>query len=376
MVEGAGPGSESPATPPLAPPDQVRGRHLPRSAGEEPRSGVYGALAGRRIGLLGGSFNPAHGGHLHISRLALKRLDLDEVWWLVSPQNPLKPAAGMMPFAKRMRLAREVAGIDRRIRVTDIEASFPSSYTADTLKSLRQRFPRARFVWLMGGDNLAQLPYWKRWQDIFCTVPVAVFDRPRSALKALAGVAAQRFAHARIPISAARRLAPMAPPAWVFFHTPLDPRSATQIRAERPPQTLKERRTKVTANATAIAQLKPRPQPMAPAADLLRRIIASLEDGKAEGIVTIDLAGKTTIADYMVVASGRSARQVVSLTEHLEEMLKGHVAVEGKRPGDWVLIDAGDVIVHIFRPEVRAYYNLEKMWGSDLPDFEAEAAMQ
>jgi ribosome-associated protein len=110
-----------------------------------------------------------------------------------------------------------------------------------------------------------------------------------------------------------------------------------------------------------------------PAPDLLRRVIDSLEDGKAEDIVTIDLAGKTTIADYMVVASGRSARQVMSLTDHLEQAIPGRVAVEGKSQGDWVLVDAGDVIVHIFRPEIRAYYNLEKMWGSDLPDSEAVA---
>jgi ribosome-associated protein len=127
----------------------------------------------------------------------------------------------------------------------------------------------------------------------------------------------------------------------------------------------------VTAQTTAIATLTPRARQASRAPDLLCQIIGSLEDGKAEDIVTIDLAGKTTIADYMVVATGRSARQVVSLTEHLEQAIPGRVAVEGKSQGDWVLIDAGDVIVHIFRPEIRAYYNLEKMWGSDLPDAEA-----
>ena len=125
--------------------------------------GLYVSLAGRRIGLLGGSFNPAHGGHLHISRLALQHLDLDEVWWLVSPQNPLKQAAGMMPFAERLAQARTVASVERHVRVSDIETNFRSAYTVDTLESLRRRFPRTRFVWLMGSDNLAQLPYWKRW---------------------------------------------------------------------------------------------------------------------------------------------------------------------------------------------------------------------
>jgi len=330
------------------------------------------AIGHRRIGLLGGSFNPAHGGHLHISREALRRLDLDEVWWLVSPQNPLKPIAGMAPFAERLAGAGAVAAADRRIRVSDIEAQLGSTFTADTLRVLRRRFPHARFVWLMGGDNLAQLPYWKRWQDIFRTVPVAVFDRPGTALRALAGVVPTRFAAARVPPAAARRLASLMPPAWVFFHTRLDPRSATRIRTERWLQTLQENTQDVTSDMTAIARLAARRRRALPAAELLRRIIDSLEDGKAEDIVTIDLAGKTTIADYMVVASGRSGRQVVALTDHLEQILPGRIATEGKSQGDWVLIDAGDVIVHLFRPETRSYYNLEKMWGSALPDSETE----
>jgi len=320
--------------------------------------------------LLGGSFNPAHRGHLHISREALKHLDLDEVWWLVSPQNPLKPVAGMAPFAERLQQAAALASTDRRIRVTDIEARLGTTYTADTLETLRRRFSRARFVWLMGGDNLAQIPYWKGWQDIFHTVPIAVFARPPTSLKALAGRAAHRFARARVPEASARRLASLSPPAWVFFHTRLDPRSATRIRAARTLSTLKEKRAQVTPELAAIATISPRPPRTADPTQLLRQIIDNLEDGKAEDIVTIDLAGKTTFADYMVVASGRSARQVISLTEHLERDLAGHVAVEGKRQGDWVLIDAGDVIVHIFRPEIRAYYNLEKMWGAAFPDAE------
>ena len=125
------------------------------------------------------------------------------------------------------------------------------------------------------------------------------------------------------------------------------------------------------AEASTIATLAPRRRQRLAAPELLRLIIASLEDGKAENIVTIDLAGKTTIADYMVVASGRSARQVVALTDHLEQLLPRRTAVEGKTQGDWVLIDAGDVIVHIFRPEIRTYYNLEKMWGEMLPELEA-----
>ena len=336
-------------------------------------SGVYGRPH-RRIGLLGGSFNPAHGGHLHISLLALQRLDLDEVWWLVSPQNPLKPVKGMAPFEQRRASAEALAKGHPRIKVSAIEASLHTSYTADTIAALERRYPHTRFVWLMGGDNLAQLPRWKRWVELMERVPIAVFDRPQTSLRALAGKAAQRFARARVAAAGARNLAEMSPPAWTFFHTRLNPRSATEIRRKRAsrPRKLKE----ITTVTAFPARRRKAPPINPPALELLPTILASLEDGKAVDIVTIDLAGKTEIADYMVVASGRSARQVTALTEHLLETLpkKWRSSVEGKAQGDWVLIDAGDVIIHLFRPEIRAYYNLEKMWGAPLPN--AEAARQ
>ncbi|MBV9828855.1 MAG: nicotinate-nucleotide adenylyltransferase [Alphaproteobacteria bacterium] len=352
------------------------------------RGGALGAITGRRIGLLGGSFNPAHGGHLHISRMALTCLDLDEVWWLVSPQNPLKPAKGMAPFAERLMQAAVVAATDRRIRVSDIETRLGTSYTADTLAALCRHFSRARFVWLMGGDNLRQFPHWKRWQSIFRTIPIAVFDRPSTARTALAGAAAQRFGRERVATSVARGLATMEPPAWAFFPTRLDPRSATAIRAARTRQkaedlarlTDSEASTDVTPEIeisgplTATPRSHKRKAKGPPPAELVRQIIEVLEDGKAEGIVTIDLAGKTTIADYMVIATGRSARQVHALTDHLEQALPGHLSVEGRTQGDWVLIDAGDVIVHLFRPEIRTYYNLEKMWGVEFAEPETEPA--
>jgi nicotinate (nicotinamide) nucleotide adenylyltransferase/ribosome silencing factor RsfS/YbeB/iojap len=336
-----------------------------------------GAARHRRIGLLGGSFNPAHQGHLHLSLDALKRLDLDEVWWLVSPQNPLKPAAGMAAFADRLGQARRVAAGRRHIRVTDLEDRLGRPhYTADTLKSLRRRFPRLRFVWLMGADNLVQLRYWERWTEIFKTVPIAVFDRPSYSLKALAGLAAGRFVRHRLPDAAARRLAETKPPAWVFFHTRLDPHSATRIRAERklnPSRSFTEQGPELATITALPSRTRRRKMPHASPQELLALVLEMLEDGKAEDIVTIDLAGKTAIADFMVVASGRTARQVAALTEHVESALspRARIAIEGKARGDWVLIDAGDVIVHLFRPEIRAYYNLEKLWSEALPDAEA-----
>jgi nicotinate-nucleotide adenylyltransferase len=181
---------------------------------------------------LGGSFNPAHHGHVRISLEALRRLGLDEVWWLVSPQNPLKEAAGMAPFAERLAGARRAAR-HPRLRVTDIEARLGTRYTADTLRALRRRFPRLHFVWLMGADNLSQIPAWRDWSYIFNALPVAIFARPTYSLRALAGKAARRYHRVRRPERAARQVPGSAPPAWVFFHIRLMPISATALRAQR-----------------------------------------------------------------------------------------------------------------------------------------------
>ena len=187
---------------------------------------------GQRIGLLGGSFNPAHRGHLEISRAALDRLGLDRVWWLVSPQNPLKAAHDMAPLETRLASARALAR-DPRILALALESALGTVYTADTVTALVGRFARARFVWLMGADNLIQVSDWKNWETIFRTVAVAVFDRPSYSLGALAATAARRFARRRLPESAARTLAERAPPVWVFVHQRLNPQSSTGIRAER-----------------------------------------------------------------------------------------------------------------------------------------------
>lgn len=189
-------------------------------------------FAGLRIGLLGGSFNPAHAGHRHISLYALKTLGLDQVWWLVSPQNPLKPAHGMAALDDRMAAARAVSR-HPRIVVTDLESALGTRFTADTLGALHRRFPRARFVWLMGADNLRQIPRWQQWTKIFRTVPVAVFSRPAYSLSALGGLAARRHARRRVGAHRVRGLVGMAPPAWAFLRNPLHPASATAIRRAR-----------------------------------------------------------------------------------------------------------------------------------------------
>ncbi|MBT3358565.1 MAG: nicotinate-nucleotide adenylyltransferase [Rhodospirillales bacterium] len=185
---------------------------------------------GLRVGLLGGSFNPAHEGHVHISTLALDRLRLDQVWWLVSPQNPLKATDGMAALADRLDGAHSAA-IDERIRVDDIERDLGTRFTADTLAALKKRFPGVRFVWIMGADNLIQMPQWKRWKRVFRSVPIAVFARPSYSLGAVSGLAARKFAKAEMKASSAPRLANARPPAWVYLKTPLNRASATRIRA-------------------------------------------------------------------------------------------------------------------------------------------------
>jgi nicotinate-nucleotide adenylyltransferase len=324
----------------------------------------------RRIGLLGGSFNPAHNGHRHVSLEALKQLGLDEVWWLVSPQNPLKSGEGMEPLANRLLRAKEIAR-HPRIRVGAPELALGTRYTLDTVRALRRIYPKARFVWLMGADILPQLAQWQNWRDLFAEIPIAAFARPGWSHAALNSAAPRAFARYRVGWGAARRLATCMPPAWCFIPSRLDTHSATALRAKRPGRarvapakkkgkTIPEpTRAPPSSNSTADAQLS-----------LVRR---SLEDDKAEDIVVIDLKGKSAFADYMVIASGRSNRQVVAIADHLSERLKqsgyGPTPVEGKQGGDWVLVDAGDVVVHVFRPEPRAFYALEKMW-----QMETEAA--
>lgn len=184
----------------------------------------------RKIGLLGGSFNPAHEGHRDISLAALTSLGLDEVWWLVAPQNPLKPVDGMAPLRERLIQARKKAA-HPRIRVTDIEIRLGTRFTADTLAKLVGRYRSSRFVWLMGADNLVQIDRWKDWTQIFHLLPIAVFDRPTYTYGALAAKAARRFARQRKRESASHLLALASTPAWMFVHHRLNPISATAIRA-------------------------------------------------------------------------------------------------------------------------------------------------
>ncbi|MGB0922601.1 MAG: nicotinate-nucleotide adenylyltransferase [Alphaproteobacteria bacterium] len=187
-----------------------------------------GPPCGQRIGLLGGSFNPAHEGHRYISLIALKRLQLDAVWWLVSPQNPFKDKGA--PYAERLAGARALAN-HPRIRVSDFEKRHNTRYTIDTIKRLQQTHGQHRFVWLMGADNLSQFHRWKAADEIASRLPFAVIDRPGNTT-ALASRTAHKFARHRLDESDSAILATQTTPHWVFLHTRLHPASSTALRAE------------------------------------------------------------------------------------------------------------------------------------------------
>lgn len=186
----------------------------------------------RRIGLLGGSFNPAHLGHIHVARHALRALRLDQVWLMASPGNPLKPRAGMAPLAARLASARLLAD-GRRVIATDIERVLGTRFTADTLAALRRRFPHVAFVFLIGADNLVQLPHWKSWLRIAHSTPLAVLPRPGWTRRALHGAAASVLRRRRCPpgalLVAGKRATSQA--KWCFVSAREHAASATAIRA-------------------------------------------------------------------------------------------------------------------------------------------------
>ena len=185
-----------------------------------------------RIGLLGGSFDPPHAAHRAVSLLAMKRLELDQVWWVVSPGNPLKDTRGLAPLSERIRAAKALAH-HPQIDVTGFEADIGTRYTYETVRYLRERCPGVRFVWIMGADNLRSFHRWQKWRKIADLLPIAVVDRLGPSLYATASTAGQALARVRIRETSARSLADRSPPAWVYLHGLKSPLSSTALRAKR-----------------------------------------------------------------------------------------------------------------------------------------------
>ncbi len=210
----------------------------PRAFGPRPgtlRDGLD-LSPGMAVGLFGGSFNPAHDGHAHVAETAMRRLGLDRVVWLVSPQNPLKDARDSAPLAERMASAQAAAALAASgpaMIVSDFETRAGTQWTIDTLRALTARHPGVRFVWLMGSDNLASFHRWRGWTDIMRMMPMAVIARPGSLLESRAAPAARRFAGHRISSREARLLPDRTAPAWTYLRAPLNPRTSTALRAAR-----------------------------------------------------------------------------------------------------------------------------------------------
>jgi nicotinate-nucleotide adenylyltransferase len=187
-----------------------------------------------RVGLYGGSFNPAHEGHVHVARTAKARLGLDQVIWLVAAGNPLKGR----PAPLAARLAGVASHAEPGMVISDAEQRLGSRYTIDTVRRLKARYPRVRFVWIMGADNLASLHHWRSWMELMREIPVAVVARPGSSLRALTSPAARRFAAARLPGGAGRALAFARPPAWIYLTGPWNHASSTALRVSAARQDL------------------------------------------------------------------------------------------------------------------------------------------
>jgi nicotinate-nucleotide adenylyltransferase len=204
-----------------------------------PRYRIPPHASGQRIGLFGGTFDPPHEAHLAACLLALKRLSLDRVWWLVTPGNPLKDTRGLAPLDERVAAARELAR-DPRIDVTGFEVEIGVRYTYDTVRHLVTRCPGVHFVWIMGADNLRSFHRWQNWRGIARLVPIAVVDRLGPSLYAAGSVTAQALRRWRVPENAAGSLATRQAPAWVFLHGLKSSLSSTELRAERQSQKRRE----------------------------------------------------------------------------------------------------------------------------------------
>ncbi|MEC9342458.1 MAG: nicotinate-nucleotide adenylyltransferase [Pseudomonadota bacterium] len=198
----------------------------------DPALRIPGAAPGQSVGLFGGSFNPPHAGHVHVSELVFARARLDRIWWLVTPGNPLKDHGELAPLGDRIAACREIAR-HPRIDITAFEARHFVRYTADTLALLKRRRPRLNFVWIMGADNLASFHRWQNWRDIADMMPIIVVDRPGSTFSMRSAPAAIALSRYRVDEDDAALLPRLSPPAWTFLHGPRSPLSSTAIRAAR-----------------------------------------------------------------------------------------------------------------------------------------------
>ncbi len=306
-----------------------------------------------KVGLLGGSFNPPHVGHLHISELALKYIDLDYVVWLISPHNPLKKRNVYQPFDIRVKQCALLVENNEKIIISDYERKICNNYTVKTLISLKKEFPNWNFTWIMGADNLLSLHMWHEWHKLNLYANIAVFDREYSLELVKKSIAVQYFNNI---IYTNHKIKLDVHKNHCYFFTSKNLNiSSTAIR-----ETLMDYTNSISQSREHAMKLK-------------TDIMEMLDQYKASDIVAIDLQNKADFAHYLVIASGQSSRQIASMAEKLALYLKQehgmyNLNIAGRENSNWIVIDAIDVIVHLFKPEERHRYNLEKMW-----EFETDA---
>lgn len=298
-----------------------------------------------RVGLLGGSFNPAHSGHLHISLESIKLLNLDYVIWLVLPRNPLK--SDMIDLERRVKYAKLIARHEKII-VSDIEKLFPTTYSSETIQILQYNYPNIKFVWIMGADNMVHIHEWYNWKKIFDLALVAVFDRKEYTKEALESEAGKCYKIIEVNSNDFSEYN-LSKGSCLFFKIDKSPLSSTALRNIY----RKKHSNKDLVDMSNTDYLK----------DI---ILMSLDQDQAENIVLCDLANKASFARYMVVASGRSNRHVAAMIENLMERLKKinvPSTASGLEYANWILLDVDDIIVNAFMPEYRKLYKLEQLWA-------------
>lgn len=299
-----------------------------------------------RVGLLGGSFNPPHYGHIHIAQMALNMLGLNYVVWLLSPRNPMKYTDELRPFDMRMQLCEKMLEQEKSILVSDFERQslINDSLTFSTLSKLQTLYPSTLFTWIMGADNLEHFNKWEGWRGIVSMVPVVVLNRDEY----LSNFKGSNTYHGVkvVWITEESSINILEPNTIYLLETPNVDISSTKIRNNH--MLLNKENT---ANSDFAHTLK-------------QFIVSSLESDNAQDIAEIDLLGKADFARYMVVVSGNSSRHIKSMAENLRVKLKQDMGILANISSgeNWIAIDALDIIIHIFRPQEREKYSLEKMW--------------
>lgn len=303
-----------------------------------------------KVGVLGGSFDPPHLGHIYISDKAIELLGLDYIIWIVSPQNPMKDRQIESTYEVRAEACASLAQNHTKIMVSDFELQFGIKYTFDTLEQLTSMFPEAHFIWLMGADNMLNFHKWYKWQQILDLVDIAVFNRNNIGDKVFDSEAALFFKEKNaIVISHDDKKTLSQEHKCYLFMIESFNISSTEIRNSM---------NKNSNNA-----------PSEYSEELKNFIVKFLEDKKAEDVLAINMTQKTNFADYMILASGSSARHINSLAENLQLELKKEfnlygLNIAGKGTSDWILIDVGPIVVHIFKHDARSLYDLENLWNN------------